>query len=771
MLHRYPVDTGAGAAHRRRGRHRVADPATDQRRPAVPRAKHRWRRLRPAGVGGWLAAHRWSVLVAAAVLIGLTLPLARMAKDDLTSVPFAAPGDAQAADDALAADFAGGPPHMVVLATATAGVDDPRAAGDAQALADELRGHDGVLSVDSYWSTGLPELRSADGRTGLLLVRLTGDQQDRITTATELLPLVSDAAAGSLTLRATGSATVAAALHEQMATDLVRAELITAPLALLVLILVFGSVVAAALPLLVSVVTVVVTLAVLDVLTLFVAVSSFSLNLVTAIGIGLAVDYSLFVTTRFREQLAAGDPVPVAVATAVRTAGRTVWFSALTVALGFAAPLVFASMRSLAYAGIAVAIVAATVCTTVLPVLLSVTGRRIDALDPLRRWHARRPPGGADGGFWHRFTTAVMRRPLLVALPVTAVLILLAVPFGRVNFGVQDDRILPVGHPVHEAGQALRGGFDGAAGDTTVVVLPGLDAATRGADLDGYAAALAGLPDVQRVDTATGSWVGGQQVQGPTPAGARFAGDAGTWVQIVPTVEPFTAAGTRLVQQIRALPAPGPALVGGAAAGLLDTTDEILDRLGWALLIIVGATFVLLFLFTGGLLIPIKAILLNLLSLTATFGAMVFVFQDGNLQWLVGTFTPTGYLDLAIPVLIFFVAFGLSMDYELFLLSRITEEYRRCGDNELAVARGLQRTGRIVTAAAALLAVVLLAMATSGVSSLKQLGVGLALAVVLDATLIRSLLVPSIMRLAGDANWWAPGWLRRWHDRWGLRES
>ena len=500
-------------------------------------------------------------------------------------------------------------------------------------------------------------------------------------------------------------------------------------------------------------------------------VSSFSLNFVTAIGIGLAVDYSLFVTTRFREQLAAGDDVPQAVSTAVRTAGRTVWFSALTVALGFAAPLVFPSMRSLAYAGIAVAILAATVSTTVLPALLAITGHRINAADPLRRWHTRRSTNSSDSGFWHRLATAVMRRPVVVVLSVGTILIVLAVPFGRANLGVQDDRILPIGHPVHEAGQVLRAEFDGADDASTVVVMPGFDAAADPAALDQYATAMSGLQNVRRVDTATGSFTGGQRVADATAASARFVGGGGTWIQVLATVEPYTAAGTQLVEDVRALPAPGQALVGGAAAGLLDTRNQILDRLVWALLIIMAATFVLLFLFTGGLLIPLKAIVLNLFSLTATFGTMVFIFQDGNLQWLVGDFTATGYLDIGIPVLIFFVAFGLSMDYELFLLSRITEEYRRCGDNTLAVARGLQRTGRIVTAAAALLAVVLAAMATSGVSSLKLLGVGLALAVLMDATLIRALLVPAIMRLAGDANWWAPAWLRRVHQRWGFTEG
>lgn len=729
-------------------------------------------RGQPPPRGGWLVHRRRVVLFLAVAAVTLAVPFAGTAEERMTAGGFNARGEASQADRVVGEQFSGGPPHLVVLATSPEGVDAPETAADAVALRLRLTGETGVAEVASYWSVGRPEeLRSEDGRTGLLLVRLTGDEAQRSATADALLPVVSGTTAGSLQLAATGQAAVDAALEVQMQEDLVKAETLTAPLALAVLVLVFGSLVASLLPLVVGVVTVLSTLALLYGLTYLVDVSIFSLNLTTAIGLGLAIDYSLFVVTRFREQLAAGDDVPTAVAVTLRTAGRTVWFSAATVALGFAAPLVFPSLRSLAYAGIVVSLLAAAVATTVLPAVLAVLGPRVDRFDPLRRFHARRATMSLELGFWHRLAGAVMRRPVTVTVGVVVLLLALALPFASANFGLDDDRVLPVGHPVHEAGQELRADFPAVSDATATAVLPGFDAQRSATDLDAYAARMSELPGAGRVDAATGSYLDGRRVAPPTELSGRFVSAAGTWLSVVSEHEPFTPSGTALVEDLRALPAPQEALVGGEAAQFLDTKKEITDRLPWALLVIASTTFVLLFLFTGGLLIPLKAIALNLLSLTATFGAMVYVFQEGNLQWLVGEFTPTGYIDIGLPVLIFCVAFGLSMDYEVFLLSRIAEEYRKTGDNTLAVKRGLQRTGRLVTAAAALIAIVFGAMATSGVTTLKVLGVGLALAVLLDATLVRALLVPAFMKLAGRANWWAPRPLRRLHQRFGFSEG
>lgn len=685
---------------------------------------------------------------------------------------FNARGDASEADRMVGEQFRGGPPHLVILATTSERVDDAEAERDAEALSQDIINQAGVAEVTSYWSAGRPEeLRSQDGRTGLVLVRLNGDEAQRMSTAQQLLPLVSETTTGTLTLAATGQAAVDVALEKQMQDDLIKAETLTAPLALMVLILVFGSLVAAILPLVVGVLTVMGALAALFGLTYLAEVSIFSLNLTTAIGLGLAIDYSLFIVSRFREQLNAGEEVPAAIVTTLRTAGRTVWFSAVTVALGFAAPLVFPSLRSLSYAGIVVSLLAAVVATTVLPAVLAVLGRRVDSWDPLRRFRAHRSSATLEEGFWHRLAGGVMRRPATILVGVVMVLIVLASPFAAANFGLDDDRLLPAEHPVYTAGQQLRAEFPSVVDTTATVVLPGFDGQSSAAELSDYAAQISGLPDVGRVDTISGGYLNGQQVALPTELNARFISSSGTWVSVESAPEPFTSAGTELVERIRDLPAPQKVLVGGEAAQFLDTRNEITDRLPWAILIIASTSFVLLFLFTGSLLIPVKAILLNVLSLTATFGAMVYVFQEGNLQWLVGEFTPTGYIDIGLPVLIFSIAFGLSMDYEVFLLSRIAEEYRKTGDNALAVKRGLQRTGGLVTAAATLIAIVLGAMATSGVTTLKVLGVGLALAVILDATLVRALLVPAFMKLAGGANWWAPAPLRRLHRRFGLSDG
>jgi len=318
----------------------------------------------------------------------------------------------------------------------------------------------------------------------------------------------------------------------------------------------------------------------------------------------------------------------------------------------------------------------------------------------------------------------------------------------------------------------MRDRFDSRESDPLTVVAPASTAGTG--VVSTYAAALSEVTGVTRVDAVSGSWSRGSQVAPASPASTRFVATSGdgTWLSVVIDVEPYSNAGKEVVSDLRAVPSPlGTTYVGGSAAVFADSQDAMGSRLPWAIGIIAVATFILLFLFTGSVVLPIKALVLNTLSLSATFGAMVWVFQEGHLsQWL-GDFTVTGELDTSMPILMFCIAFGLSMDYEVFLLSRIKEEYDRSGDNTAAVAMGLQRTGRLVTSAAGLMAIVFIAFATSGVTIIKMLGVGVALAVLVDATVVRGLLVPAFMRIAGDANWWAPGPLRRLHDRIGISEA
>ncbi len=656
---------------------------------------------------------------------------------------------------------------MVLLVTAPAGVDDPAVAERGAALTEELAQVEGVQSAASYWSLRAPPLASADGTQAMVLAVLDDDVEEAVfDERLEAIAADFTRPGDDYDVRVGGAAEVFAQVAGTIEEDLVRAELISIPITLALLLLVFGSVVAALLPLAVGVLAVLGTFLVLQLLTGVTDVSIFALNLTTALGLGLAIDYSLFIVSRFREELAGGLDVGLAVIRTVQTAGKTVIFSAATVAISLAALLIFPLyfLRSFAYAGIGVVTVAAVGAVVVLPALLAVLGRDAD------RWSVRRPAAGAAAGEgrWHRIAMAVMRRPVAIGTAVVVLLLVLGAPFLGVEFGLPDDRVLPQGNRAHLVSEDLRANFDGdeAAGLSVVAAGSG-DPAAQADRIASYAAALSGLEGVSRVDAATGVYVDGVQAAPASPGSTRFAVADGTWLNVVPAVEPISPEAERLVADVRALQAPFEVLVGGQSAGLVDAKDTLFGLLPWAIGMIAVATFVLLFLSFGSLLVPAKALVLNVLSLTAMFGAMVWVFQDGNLSGLLG-FTATGTLDTTTPILMFCIAFGLSMDYEVFLLSRISEEHARTGDNTRSVAVGLEKTGRIVTAAAALLAVVFLAFATSGITFIKLFGLGLAIAVVMDATLVRATLVPAFMRLAGEANWWAPRPLRRIHERFGI---
>jgi RND superfamily putative drug exporter len=426
-------------------------------------------------------------------------------------------------------------------------------------------------------------------------------------------------------------------------------------------------------------------------------------------------------------------------------------------------------LRSFAYAGIGVTLVAMASSLLTLPAVLATLGRRVDAFS-LRgaRQRAERREAVPSQGFWYRTAMFAQRRAALVAPVVVALLVLLGLPFLRVAFGTPDERVLPEDDPARIATERLRDEFDSSESDAFPVVIEGQ---VDDEELDRFAVALSELEGVTRVDAPTGRYLQGTQVLPADELLARQRTDGAAYLSVVPEMTPISAEGERLVEAVRQLDAPGDQLlVGGSSAEFHDMKDTIAARLPWALGLIALTTFVLLFLMFGSVVVPLKAIVLNVLSLSATFGAMVWVFQWGHGAGLLD-FTPTGMTDLTTPILMFCIAFGLSMDYEVFLLSRIAEEHRKGADNTTAVAMGLQRTGRIVTAAAALLAVTFLAFATSGISFIKLFGLGLALAVLMDATIVRALLVPAFMRLAGDANWWAPGWMRRIHDRFGFSED
>ena len=721
-------------------------------------------------LGRLVTRRRWWVLGVALAFLPVAGLLGGGVEKRLSSGGFTDPASESArAAEVLEDRFQAGTPNLVLLVTAPSGtVDDPAVGAAGLALTRRLAGEEGITNVVSYWALGPlgAPLRSKDGRQALVLGRVPGDE-DAVREATEGLSERYAGTSGPIDVGIGGAGEVFNQIEAQAEKDLKKAELLTFPITVILLVLVFGSVVAAGLPLAVGALAVVGTFLVLRVVTSFTDVSIFALNLTTAMGLGLAIDYSLFVVSRYREELRHGYAPDQAVTRSLHTAGRTVAFSALTVAISLAALVVFPLpfLRSFAYAGVGVVLMAAIGAVVVLPALLSALGSRVDKLALFHR-----EPKAVEAGFWYGRARAVMRRPIPVVIVVTALLLVLGAPFVHLDLGLSDDRVLGEAAPARVVGDGIRRNFDSKEAGALAVVAPDADPAAE-EQIAGYARLLSALPGVARVDSATGSFVQGTVVPTPKQLTARFtSAGGGTWLSVVPTVEPLSPAGERLVHAVRSAPAPFEVLVTGESARLVDGKESLAGRLPLAILIIALATFALLFLMVGSLLVPAKALILNVLSLSATFGALVWVFQEGHLAGALN-FTPTGTISIFTPVLLFCIAFGLSMDYEVFLLSRIKEEYDRTGDNQRAVAVGLERTGGIVTAAAALLAIVFVAMGTSSVSFIKLFGIGLTMAVLMDATLIRATLVPAFMRLAGDANWWAPAPLRRIYRRWGFSEG
>ncbi|GAB2853097.1 MMPL family transporter [Actinoallomurus bryophytorum] len=601
-----------------------------------------------------------------------------------------------------------------------------------------------VPHVTTYWDTRSPALVSRDRHATYAAIRLTGaDLQARLATYKRVRDDL--AAPGLRTLRG-GTIGVNSDLNRQTSAGLARAEMISTPILLVLLVVIFGSLVSALLPLAIGGVAILGAFTALRLLTLTTDVSTFAINVVTMLGLGLAIDYALFIVTRYREELRRTDSEQEALARTMATAGRTVAFSGITVAIALGGLLFFPQMflRSMGLGGMAVVLVDMLAALTVLPALLALLGRRVDALRLVRRRTGERTGRGA----WYRLARSVMRRPVLYAVGSIAVLLALGAPFLGIRFGGVDVRALPPGAEARTVSTTLDRDFAHSSLSPIDVVLTG---GVSGPDLQGYTGRLRGLPGVSAVDIA-GTGGGATHVAVRTPA------------------DPQSSEARDLVKRIRALPAPGQVYVGGQTAELTDLLSSLSRVLPWTALFVAVVTFALLFAALGSVVLPLKALVMNGLSLSAAFGVMVWVFQDGHLSGLLG-FTSTGTVEASQPVLILAVAFGLSMDYELFLLSRIREEWDRTGDNTAAVAVGLQRTGAIITNAALLLAVVIGAFTTSGISFIKLIGVGLLTAVVIDATVVRALLVPATIRLLGRANWWLPSPLRRLHARLALSEA
>jgi RND superfamily putative drug exporter len=677
--------------------------------------------------------------------------------------------------------FHGGQANLVFLVTAPGGADGAaaRATGThiQQALAERT---DWTTFAQSYWTSPPSEaagLRSKDGTYGLVVSHIRGNDNEIQTRAGDLADQLGHGSDGAQ-VQVGGAALAYHQVNDQTKKDLAFAEMIAIPLTAIALILVFGSVIAALIPLAVGIFAIVETLAILRTLATFTDVSIYAMNMTTALGLALAIDYSLFMVSRYREELNAGRPVEDAIVATVRTAGRTVLFSALTVGLSLSAMIVFPMyfLRSFAYAGLAVVALAAAASIIVLPACLTLIGTRVNALDLralLRRTLGRPEPAPkpVEQGFWYRLARTVMRRPVVLGVAVTAIFVVLGAPFLRANFGYPDDRIINSGSSARTVGDVLRSDFtdDAAAGLVGVTDSP---AATSTA-LATYTAEISRISGVESVTSPAGTFVDGRQRGRPQPTLRSTSGD-GALFNVATRVDPFSSAGTTLVHDLRDAPAPWKVYYSGAAAFNVDAMAGLGNKLPLAIGLIALATFIVLFLFTGSVVVPLKALVLNTLSLAATFGAMVWVFQEGHLSGLLG-FTSTGYLVANMVILMFCLAFGMSMDYEVFLLSRIREEWvnsdRTDAANRRAVQYGLARTGRIVTAAAGLMAIVFAAMIGSKVAFMQLFGLGLTIAVLADATLVRGILVPAFMRLMGRRNWWAPAPLVKLHDRFGLSEA
>ncbi|MBT2901971.1 MMPL family transporter [Streptomyces sp. McG3] len=717
-------------------------------------------RSAPPPIGGWtrfVTARPRFALLAALVITALAVFAGSGVADRMGSGGWQAP-DAEStyATEVLAREFPASQPNLLLLVdSGSATVDDPAVAAEAARLVERLKAEPGISGIGSYWETASPALRSEDGHEAVIAARIGGDEK----TAGETLDRMAPDFAGErgpVTVLLGGPVAVQHEMQTIIQEDLLRAELIALPVTLVLLVMVFGSAVAAMLPLGVGIVAILGTNAVLRGLTEFTDVSVFAMNLTTALGLGLAIDYALFIVRRFREELAGGADPLAAVGRTLRTAGRTVLFSALTVAVSLSAMLVFPQyfLRSFAYAGIAVVLLAAAAALILLPAALVLLGHRVNALD-LRRLFRRRKEetagaGASPGRGWARLAVLVMRRAPVFAVVTTVGLLLLGLPFLGVKFGTADDRQLPAGAESRVVQEHLRDGFPGSPGGGLEVLAEGQGSPAEYAELRGR---IERLPGVLRVD-------------GPV------TGEAVAYYGVLPEGEAVGEKAQQLVRDLRAVPSASSldTSVTGTAAVLVDSKDAIADRLPWAVGIIVVVTLLLVFLLTGSVLIPLQAVVLNALSLTAMFGAVVWVFQDGNLSGLLA-FTSTGDIETTLPVLMFCVAFGLSMDYGVFLISRIKEEHDRTGDHEHSVTFGLRHTGGLITAAAVILAVVMVAIGTSRVTNTKMLGLGIALAVLMDAMVVRGLLVPAVMKLMGRSTWWAPAPLRSFHRRFGLSEG
>ena len=659
--------------------------------------------------------------------------------------------------------------ELIVIADFNGDVESPASVATAQKLTGYLKSVDGVVGVASYY-TATPHsatLRSIDGRAAYFFVDLVNDEKRQANIAQSIMDHFDPSVAGAVAYQnakvyTAGWAAVTSEINGKISTGLALAESIAIPLTIILLLFVFGSFASSGLPFVVAAVSILGSFFVVWVSTQLTDTSIFAVNLVTGLGLGLGIDYALLIVNRYREERAKGLEVSAAVVETVATAGRTVFFSGVTVAVVMLSLSFFPQyfLRSFAIGGVSAVLLAVVGAVMVLPAMMNLLGDKIDKGKVLRGQLTPK-----DHGVWSLVARFVMRRPLPILFVVLLSLGGLLSLANNVTWGQVDDRILAKTDRVVQAADVMRTRFEGRETSPYDIVLKGASES----QVTDFTVALSKLAHIKRVQSSAGIAQGGNLDTGYASYFADYKSGDYQHIEAIGNVEPRASDGVALVNAIRAMPTSAKTVwVGGSAALYADSMSGISNELPYTALWIIISTLILLFLFTGSVILPIKAVLLNMVSLGATIGFLTWVFLDGNLKWLIGDFNTTGTLDSSSMVLVAVIAFGLSMDYELFLLSRIKEQHDAGLSTTDSVSVGLQRSGRIITTAAFVLAVSFFAFTIIDVSIMKMLGLGVAFAILLDATVVRALLVPALMRLFGDLNWWAPKWLKRVYDKLGL---
>jgi putative drug exporter of the RND superfamily len=734
--------------------------------------------------------HRWPVLVGSGVLLALSIAGLLMGGTLTSGGPLTSNLESARAQNLLTSELANNNKStsnfLLILRSPSLSVGDPAFQSAVKSALAPIQADPRIATLTDPYNAPNPRVAQAftsrDGHEALVSVELKSTGTQSWKDYNDLRGRVSSPV---LTVTGTGFVPINQAFNTTLETDLQRAETVTLPVTLLLLVLIFASVVAAGMPLGVGILTILGGLAGTFFLNRFTDVSQYALNIVTLIGLGVSIDYSLFVVNRFRDELAAGASREDAIATTVATAGRAITFSGVTVAVGLSAMLFFQGtfLASMGAAGAIVVAVAVVYGLTFLPALLSIIGPNVNRL---RVPFLSRGTGGGRG-FWHGLATWVMKRPVIVLVPTVGFLVIAGSPFLQLRLANGDVDMLPTRLEARQGWDNFVASFPGQDQTTFSVVVDYPDGtpltAARIADQYNLDRRIAAIPNVLHtssiydLDPSLGladyqALYTGDPSRIPAAARQLVASTVGKHVvllQATTNAAKTSDTARAIVNAIRGggtVGDGGQVLVGGQTAVDLDVIRFIADRTPLAVGFVVVVTYLVLFLLTGSVVLPLKAVVLNFLSIGASFGALVWVFQEGHLANLLG-FTPQS-IDPSIPVILFSIVFGLSMDYEVLLVSRIHEEYVRTGDNATAVAAGLERSGRLITGAAAIMVTVFVAFGLAEVVIIKAIGIGLAIAVAIDATVVRALVVPAVMRLLGDFNWWAPRPLRRLHEKAGL---